>query len=145
LVVVSDVVRELQHILMHMAGAVPAMKRQRRSDMPRRIRLHHFYAIVVFALLVPGLSPAEESSTLNGVKVESAMPAPDAPLDMILKNPLDQEPNASFNQEEITLEKLKQMFGAKNVCGARCTSKAQCWEICGDSSTSCRQGYCIYL
>lgn len=113
--------------------------------MRRRIRLHHLYAIVVFALLAPGLSLAEEPSTLNGVKVESSVPAPDAPLDIILNNPLAQQPNASFNQEEITLEKLEQMFGAKSVCGARCTSSTQCRQICGDSSASCRQGYCIYL
>lgn len=81
--------------------------------MPRKIRLQYLYAIVVFALLVPGLSLAEEPSTLKGVTVESAVPAPDAPLDMILNNPLGQEPNASFNQEEITLEKLKQMFGPR--------------------------------
>lgn len=113
--------------------------------MLRRIRLHHLYAMVVFALLVPGLSLAEESSPLNGVKVESAVSAPDAPLDLILKNPPNQEPNASFNQEEITLEKLKQMFGSKNVCGARCTSNLQCRELCGDPSAGCRQGFCIYL
>lgn len=113
--------------------------------MTRKIRLHHLFAMVVFALLlVPGLSLAEEPSALNGIQVESAVPAPGAPLDMILNSQPDQGTNASSNQEEITLETLKQTFGARNVCALSCVSNAHCRDICNDLAVICYQKRCIY-
>jgi len=54
-------------------------------------------------------------------------------------------PECNPSQEKITLEKLNQLFGAQNVCGAQCGfGFPKCRISCGDAAT-CYMGFCIWL
>lgn len=47
--------------------------------------------------------------------------------------------------QPITLEEIKRLVGAQNVCGAPCgLGLPKCWVSCGDAA-SCWHGYCIFL
>lgn len=98
--------------------------------MSRHVKLWCICGMLALGLLLPGFAAAQDNPVQNIIKAEQG-PAPEM----------------SVAQEEapITLEELKKMFGAHNVCGAPCGfGQPKCHISCGDAA-ACRNGYCIYL
>jgi len=100
--------------------------------------------IFAIGLLVPGFSYAEENQILNSgmlekveaVKAVETTPASDA-----------QEPNSCESQQQVTVEQLNPMHGAKRVCAAYCgnnPSNRYCTSVCGDAA-GCINNYCVYF
>lgn len=98
--------------------------------MSQRIKVWCICGILALGLLVPGLARAEEAPALPGIN-EDSLQTPDLSM--------------SQEQEPITLEELKKMFGPNKVCGAPCgLGQPKCYVSCGDAA-ACRHGYCIFL
>ena len=92
------------------------------------------FVFLTLAFLTAGLSHAQGNPGIEviqaGVETQALVP----------------EIDSCQEEETMTLEEIQSIFGAKNVCGARCGGwpPVNCSNVCGDAA-SCRSGYCIYL
>ncbi len=100
--------------------------------MPRKISLWCLCGILALGLFIPSVGSAQQCSAAASINLAATSPAPAPEM-----NPSPEKP--------ITLEELKLMVGAQNVCGAPCGfGQPKCYVSCGDAA-SCYHGYCIYL
>jgi hypothetical protein len=99
--------------------------------MLRKIALWCVCAILVLACF-PMPSHAEENQCLNAITTQSSTQSPALP---------GSQPNGG----KMTLEELKGLLGAKNVCGAECGfGRPLCAFSCGDAA-SCYHGFCVFI
>jgi len=102
--------------------------------MTRKIRLWYICGIVALGLFVPSLMLGQEIPGARQTEMNIPTQAP--------------EQDISLDKKPMTLEELKKLLGPKNVCGAPCylgVGRPTCGELCGDYSTACWDGFCIYL
>lgn len=98
-----------------------------------RIRVCLLCGVFALSLFVPGFGHAEENPILDLSNTEAGN---------------IQVPGSSCQeQQQVTLEQLEQIYGAKKMCAARCVSNPTtryCTSVCGDAA-GCVNGYCIYF
>ncbi|MEA2559364.1 MAG: hypothetical protein QOH06_868 [Acidobacteriota bacterium] len=98
--------------------------------MSRKIRLWYICGIIALGLFVPSLMLGQELPGALQTEMNIPSQAPDL--------------NVSQDEKPITLEELKKMFGARNVCGAPCGRfQEKCYISCGEAA-QCWSGFCIY-
>lgn len=91
-------------------------------------RLWFVLGFVVLSLLLPNLVHAQDAPTVP-VQPSVSLGAPQV--------------DSGTSQQTITLEELKKLFGAHNVCGAPCGGRRTCYQACGEPAI-CYSGYCLY-
>ncbi len=97
------------------------------------VRKLGFLLVCAMLLLVcfPMPGHAEENQCLNAATAQGSAQGP-----VQAGNP----PSAG----KMTLEELKNLVGAQNVCGAQCgLGFPKCWYSCGEVA-QCLWGYCVY-
>lgn len=103
--------------------------------MSQRLKLWCICGLIACGFLLPGLAFGQQ------------VPAPPAAPAFNVEASPAPEPMISRDEKPMTLEELKQMFGAHNVCGVNCgfVGDLPCWKACGDTSARCFSHHCIYM
>src|SRR5687768_594999 len=104
--------------------------------MSRKISLWCVAGLMALGLLIPMVSQAQEPSIVSPVQGEISTP-----------NQMPDVPGSSQDQEPLSLEDIKKMVGAHNVCGVFCgrndPTVTNCTFACGDAAF-CFYGSCVY-
>jgi hypothetical protein len=101
--------------------------------MPQVRNLRPIFVFFVLALFTSVLCQAQGNAVIEGVQPEVGALSSVPEIDSCLE------------KKVVTLEEIKSIFGAKNVCGAACDSRLtpSCKTMCGDWAI-CFNGYCVY-